>query len=116
KKSKCVDKLRTFYYIDDISHPDRCHGMKSKNNKNDRIDVRVSSDVKQLIEKAAQYRGLSISAFATAVLVENAKQVIEESNTISLSEGDQEIFIQALDRAPGTSLLRAAKRYKSLNE
>ena len=90
--------------------------MKSKNNKNDRIDVRVSSDVKQLIEKAAQYRGLSISAFATSVLVENAKQVIEESNTISLSERDQEIFIQALDRAPGTSLVRAATRYKSLNE
>ena len=90
--------------------------MKTKKTKSDRIEVRVSHDIKTLIERAARERGVSLSAFATAILVESAKEVIEESSRIQLSNRDQEVFLKALDKGPNKALVRAAKKYKSLNE
>ncbi len=86
--------------------------MKTKTTKSDRIEVRVSPDTKALIERAAQERGISISAFATATLVETAKEVIEKSGRIQLSSGDQEIFLKALDKGPNKALVKAAQKYK----
>lgn len=90
--------------------------MKAKTAKSDRIEVRVSNDIKVLIERAAREKGLSVSAFATAILVENAREVIKESSRIILSSRDQEIFLKALDRGPNKALIKAAKKYKSLHE
>lgn len=90
--------------------------MKTKLTKSDRIEVRVSQKIKALIERAAQEKGLSVSAFATAILVESAKEVIEESSRIQLSNRDQEIFLKALDKGPNKALLKAAKMFKSHHE
>jgi hypothetical protein len=41
--------------------------MKTKKTKSQRIEVRVSSDTKALIEPAAHERGVTLSAFATGI-------------------------------------------------
>jgi uncharacterized protein (DUF1778 family) len=80
----------------------------------ERIDMRLSPEVKNLIEKAAQIKGLTITDFIVQNAVENAKQAIREHETWTLERPDAEIFAAALTNpvSLGPQLTGAAKRYK----
>jgi len=80
-----------------------------------RLNFRLRSDLKQVIETAAAQLGQSVSDFAVATLVREARQVVHEQNRTQLSNRDRDIFLAALDRTdlkPNKKLVAASQHYK----
>ncbi len=82
----------------------------------DRMDVRLASEHKALIEKAAAYSGESLTGFAVSTLVREARRIVQEHETVTLSTRDRERFVALLDNPPPPSeeLRRAAQRHREL--
>lgn len=83
--------------------------------RDSRLNFRLPSDLKEVIEEAAASLGQSVSDFAVSTLVQQARSVIEQRNVTVLSNSDRERFIDLLDNAdarPNAALTKAAKRYK----
>jgi uncharacterized protein (DUF1778 family) len=80
----------------------------------ERFSFRVEPGKKQLIERAAVARGLSLTDFAIITLYREAKEVLKTEHVLVLSDDDRNAFLAALDNAPAPTpkALRAAKRYK----
>jgi uncharacterized protein (DUF1778 family) len=84
--------------------------------KSDRLDVRLSTRHKALIEEAAALAGQPVSAFAVTTLVARAEQVVEQHMTTVLSARNRAAFAAMLDDArPNAALRRAARRFKARN-
>ncbi len=80
-----------------------------------RLNFRLPSDLKEVIEEAAASLGQSVSDFAVSTLVQQARSVIEQQHFTILSNRDRDRFIALLDDAearPNAALVKAAKRYK----
>ena len=80
-----------------------------------RLNFRLPTDLKEVIEEAAATLGQSVSDFAVSTLVRQARTVIEQRNVTVLGDRDRDRFIALLDDAearPNPALLKAAKRYK----
>jgi len=80
-----------------------------------RINVRLSSDLKQLVEEAAVTVGQTVSDFTISTLVREARQVISDAQITRLSNRDRDTFLAVLDSAdakPNDALKTAARRYK----
>ena len=80
-----------------------------------RLNFRLRPELKQVIEAAAAQLGQSVSDFAVATLVRQAREVVHEQTVTHLSKRDRDVFLAALDRAelkPNKKLAAAAKRYK----
>ena len=83
--------------------------------KNDaRIDLRLASKAKAVIEEAAALTGQSLSDFAVSTLLEKATQVLNAKRLRSLSERDARVFLSVLDaeEEPNEALREAAAWYK----
>ncbi len=84
----------------------------------ERIDLRTSPEIKELLVRAATTSGMTISAFLISAAQERAKRVLAENETLILSAHDWETFFRVLDAndKPRPKLKAAAKRYtKHLN-
>ncbi len=79
----------------------------------ERIDLRTSPEIKQLIVRAATTAGVSLSAFLIASAQDRARQILAESETLTLSPRDWDAFFNALDNAdkPRPQLEVAAQDY-----
>jgi uncharacterized protein (DUF1778 family) len=66
--------------------------------KTSRIDMRVTDDQKELIERAAALKGQSVTQWSVDCLVENARADIEYETTTRLSEAAFDAFLQELDK------------------
>ena len=88
----------------------------STNSRSDaRLNFRLPTDVKSVIEQAAGYLGQSVSEFAVSSLVRSAHHVIEQHDRTELSRKDRDIFLAMLDdvdAVPNADLARAAEQYK----
>ncbi|MEX0794416.1 MAG: DUF1778 domain-containing protein [Pirellulaceae bacterium] len=81
-----------------------------------RVNVRIASDLKRIIEQASAVLGQSVNEFAVSILVRKARQVIQDSQVTSLSNRDRDKFLAALeatDLPPHDTLKSAARRYRS---
>ena len=90
--------------------------VSQKNQKSDaRLDFRLNSQVKEVIEQAAAVSGQSVSDFAVSALYRTAKEVLEREQTTRLSNRDRDVFLAMIDSdaKPNEALKRAAKKYKS---
>jgi len=78
-----------------------------------RLDVRVPPETKQLIERAADMEGMSITQFTETALVQQARAIIASHERTLLSRRDQERFLALLeeDQEPTEALNRAVDRY-----
>lgn len=65
----------------------------------ERIDLRTSPEIKALIARAAATSGVSLSAFLIAAAQARAKQILAESELLTLSAKDWDAFFSALDNA-----------------
>jgi len=65
-----------------------------------RIEFRVSADLKQQLEQAAAAAGLTVAAFVKDVAVRSARQIIREQHQLQLDSESWTKFIAAVDR-PG---------------
>ncbi len=84
----------------------------------ERIDLRTSPEIKQLIVRASATTGQSVSAFLLAAAQERARQVLADSETVTLSSRDWEAFFAALDNPgkPRPKLKAAMDRYLEWRE
>ena len=82
---------------------------------NERIDLRTSPETKELIVRAASTAGMSVSAFLLGAAQERARQILAESETITLTSRDWQAFAKALDRTdkPRPKLSAAMKRHRT---
>ncbi len=87
--------------------------MSTLSHPYERIDLRTSPEIKALIVRAAATAGVSLSAFLVASAQERAKQILAESETLTLSPRDWNVFFVALDNAdkPRPKLEAAATEY-----
>ncbi len=81
--------------------------------RDERIDLRLSADLKALLARAANYSGMSLSSFLVSSASERAKEVVAEREVLTLTPKDWRAFLAGLDkpvrRRP--ALEAAAKRY-----
>lgn len=84
--------------------------------KAERLEARLSSAQKELIQKAADLQGRSLTDFVISSSQEKAQQVIREHEIISLSSDESKLFVDALfsEREPNTALRQAAKTYQTI--
>jgi uncharacterized protein (DUF1778 family) len=79
-----------------------------------RLEARVSTAQKSLLQHAAALSGRTLSEFVVASAQEAARRVIAEHESIRLSREEQLAFVQALlsPSEPNARLKRAAKAYR----
>lgn len=82
--------------------------------KPERLEARVTREQKQLIERAAELEGRSITDFVVASAQSAARQVIQDHEILKLTARDREVFVQALLNPPKPTdkLRQAVRRYK----
>lgn len=79
-----------------------------------RLEARMTTDQKALLQRAAALSGRTLSEFVLASAQEAAARVIREHETIHLSRTEQVAFVTALlkPRAPSARLRKAAAKYR----
>ena len=84
--------------------------MPRETHRTSRIEARISPDALQVVKRAAELQGRSVSDFVVAAAQEAARRTIEESHLIRLSVEDQARFAELLLNPPEPShALRRAK-------
>jgi len=85
----------------------------SSRQKKARLELRVSTEDKSLIQRAARAAGMSQTDFILTCVKTEATKTLHEHEVLRLTERDREIFIEAFLNPPEPSarLRRAAKRY-----
>jgi uncharacterized protein (DUF1778 family) len=80
----------------------------------ERIDLRTSPEIKELIVRAATAAGMSVSAFLLGTAQERAKQILADTEMMTLSSRDWSAFAKALDNTdkPRPKLSAAIKRHR----
>lgn len=82
----------------------------------ERLEARVTTEQKALIEHAAALEGRSITDFVLASVQDAAKRTIAEHEVIRLSVKDSRAFVDALlvPREPGLRMKEGVAAYKAL--
>ena len=83
-----------------------------KNNKEDRVNFRASSDERALLERAAKLEGLNLSSFVMHSATLAARVVIERYQTTTISCDAFDRLVSALEGEPQVQprLLERMKR------
>lgn len=89
--------------------------MSTSSASDARLNFRLPTGLKSVIEEAAASLGQTVSDFAVSTLVQAAQRVIREQSVTELSARDRDIVIALLDDAdakPNKALKKAAAEYK----
>lgn len=90
--------------------------METQVNKDERIEIRISSQDKSIFKRAQKLSGdKTFSSFIVRAVRIHAEHIISEKERILASNRDREIFFDAVfkNQQPNENLVEAAKRYKS---
>ena len=89
---------------------------KRQMQKKERIEARVTTQQKTLIQRAAELQGRTLTDFVVHALQDAAERVIKDNRTINLTRRDQEVFVEALLNPPQANarLTAAAKLYQQI--
>lgn len=82
--------------------------------RNERLDARVTREEKEVIETAANLRGISYSDFVRTAVREAALNTIRDYEELSLSQESRKVFVEALlnPPKPNEKAMAAVKRFK----
>ena len=64
--------------------------------KDERINLRLKRNTKQMLERAASFEGQTISKFVLSSALARAEKTIQEHEIMSLNARDSEAFFHAL--------------------
>ncbi len=79
--------------------------------RSERLQQRVTPEVKELLQQAADLAGRSLSDFVISSAQEVAERKLTEHRVITLTAEDSRVFAEAiLNPAPANDKLRAAMR------
>ena len=83
--------------------------------RNERLDLRINSEIKSLFSRAAEYSGMTMSAFIIDAARERAQDLIRQNEVITLSNADRDVFLDMLANPPepNEKLKRAAEKYRT---
>jgi uncharacterized protein (DUF1778 family) len=90
--------------------------MEAPINKDERIELRISSADKQMFKRAQELSGdKSFSSFIARIVKEQAAKIVADHDRILASERDRTAFFDAVfhPAAPNSNLAAAAQRYKN---
>ncbi len=81
--------------------------------KQERIDLRTTSEIKQTLVRAAARSGTSISAFLLEAAQQQARKILEEDEIVVLSPQDWATFSRILDNGdkPRLKLRNAMQKH-----
>ena len=81
--------------------------------KAERIEARITRAQKQMLQRAAEIDGRTLTDFILNSAQEAARQIIHQHEILLLRDKDRQIFINALLKppAPNAKLRRAARRH-----
>ncbi|BAZ12121.1 hypothetical protein NIES4071_39490 [Calothrix sp. NIES-4071] len=74
--------------------------MSEASAKDSRIDLRVTQEQKELLERAASLKGISLSAYTLLHLLPLAKQDIDTHERLVLSDRDRDLFLSVMENPP----------------
>ena len=83
--------------------------------KESRLVARASTEIQEIIQRAADYSGATLSQFLIESAMDRARNVIERTETLHLSMTGADALFAALENSPkaNAKLLSAAQRYKA---
>ena len=83
--------------------------------KGTRLVARTSTEIQEIIQRAADYSGTTLSQFLIESAMEKARNVIERTETLHLSMAGADALFADLESPPkaNSKLLKAAKHYKN---
>jgi uncharacterized protein (DUF1778 family) len=86
--------------------------------KTSRLEARISVEEKELIKRAADLQGCSLTEFVVRSAQEAARKAVKDHQMMSLTARDTEAFVKTLLKppAPSKKLKRAAARYEKAME
>jgi uncharacterized protein (DUF1778 family) len=115
---KCTGICRAIKYKflegDLIMLVDKSHNADATGRrKRSRLEARISAEEKELLKRAAELQGCSLTEFVVRSAQEAARKAVKEHQMMSLTVRDTEAFIKAFLKppAPSKKLKRAAERY-----
>ena len=81
-----------------------------------RLEARISPELQQLLKRAAEIEGRTLTDFVIAAVQEAAQKAVEQAEVIRLSLQDQQRFAEALlaPSPPSAALQRAMARHDKL--
>lgn len=87
---------------------------ESSSAKDSRLDLRVTGEQKQLLERAAALKGVSVSAYTLFHVLPAAKQDIDSHERLILSNRDRDLFLSVMENPPELKgkLKQAIKKYR----
>ncbi len=92
--------------------------MASKTNPKpvERIEARISPEIKELLRQASTLEGRSLTDFIVTTIQKEAIRVIEQHRTLKLNLEDSEALVDALINppTPNKTLKNAALRHKKV--
>jgi uncharacterized protein (DUF1778 family) len=82
--------------------------------KETRLVARTSAEIQEVIQRAADYSGATLSQFLIESAIDKARSVIERTETLHLSMEGADALLAALNNSPNANvkLLDAAKHYR----
>ena len=90
--------------------------METQVNKDERIEIRLSSNDKRIFQKAQKLSGdKSFSSYIVRIVKKQAEEIVSKNDRIIASERDRDKFFDAVfgESQPNQNLLEAAKKYKT---
>lgn len=90
--------------------------MAHQASRTTRFEARISPEALEMVKRAAEIQGRSVSDFVTTAAQEAAQKTISEMHVIRLSMEAQKVFAEALLNPPDPSpaLRRAKEAHKRL--
>ncbi len=80
----------------------------------DRISMRVSKELRERLEEAANYSGATLNQFFVQAVIKEADQILERERVMRLSARDSKWLLDLLDQPPSlpnTKLREALAEY-----
>lgn len=92
--------------------------MQTESTRSSHLNIRISELSKNLLQRAAELEGATLSHFVVSRALEGAYKRLSEPEMLSLSPEEQVQFFNLLENPPpiNTKLLRAIERYKQVKE
>lgn len=82
--------------------------------KTSRIDLRVTQEQKELLERAASLKGISLSAYTLFYVLQVAQKEVDANERLVLSDLDRDLFMSVMENPPELKgeLKSAIKKYR----